>query len=137
MSKVQRFCGFCLQKSGNLINFNETNLLKCNDILSVRKENNLSSKNVVLPKQINDFELYHAKCYRTLTALPPKYRKREEIVSEIEESEASTSSAKENEQEMIPNPAEDVTMEECAQTESNEDVQQEEELLNETIWSLL
>ncbi|KAK0162444.1 hypothetical protein PV327_006219 [Microctonus hyperodae] len=67
MSKVQRFCVFCLLKSGNLLNFTEEKLVKCNEILRVRKENNLTR------------------------ALPPKYRKRGEI---IEESEVSTSSAK-------------------------------------------
>ncbi|KAK0089067.1 hypothetical protein PV325_009274 [Microctonus aethiopoides] len=133
MARVQRFCVFCSKKSGNLINFTETNLAKCNGLLSLRKENNLAGKNTVLPKKVNDFELYHSKCYGKFTALPPKYRYRKE---KIKESKVSTLLAKENHQEMISNAktTEDISVstEECVQTKCDGNVQQKKQL-NESV----
>ncbi|KAF5284430.1 hypothetical protein FQA39_LY17053 [Lamprigera yunnana] len=57
--------------------FNEENFCKCYDILTVWKNNNLAAKDVILPKQPNNFQLYHSDCYRGFTSLSPKYRKSE------------------------------------------------------------
>ncbi|KAK4873798.1 hypothetical protein RN001_013158 [Aquatica leii] len=52
--------------------FSDENLFKCSALLAIRKNNNLGT---VLSTQQNNFQLYHSKCYRRFTALPPKYRK--------------------------------------------------------------
>ncbi|KAH0563679.1 hypothetical protein KQX54_004433 [Cotesia glomerata] len=94
MSNVTPFRVFCKKKtlSSQLKSFSEDNLIKCNAILSVRKNNKLSGHETVLPTKLNNFQLYHSECYRRFTALPLKYRK---ITSE------NASSAKLQQQENV------------------------------------
>lgn len=75
-----------LLKSETLITLTVSTLNKCSEILRIRKVNNLSSKDTILPKEVSDFQLYHAKCYKAFTALPPKYRKPEKKSEEVEPS---------------------------------------------------
>ena len=90
MASVKPICVFCLKDTKHLIKFNDESLKKCTAVLRVRKDNNLSLQKIILPNKVTECELYHAKCYKLFTALPPKYRKLE-ITSEELEVEASTS----------------------------------------------
>ncbi|KAL3273940.1 hypothetical protein HHI36_015364, partial [Cryptolaemus montrouzieri] len=74
MFDIIPFCVFCQKRTSKLKSFSEETLWKCSEILCIRKENNLVGKYVILPNEINDFQLYHSDCYRRFTALPPKHR---------------------------------------------------------------
>lgn len=75
MASIQPFCVFCSKKTEKLNIFTAETMEKCKFILEIRKENNLAMSNAKVPNNISDFQRYHSRCYRTFTALPPKYRK--------------------------------------------------------------
>ncbi|XP_026728364.1 uncharacterized protein LOC113494286 [Trichoplusia ni] len=75
MPKKKPFCVFCGSKRKVLISFSENDIRKCSSILEIRQSNNLPSKNVKVPLELNDIEQYHSKCYKKFCTLPPEYRK--------------------------------------------------------------
>ena len=65
MSNVTPFCVFCKKKTksaSNFKSFSDENLIECSAVLSIRKNNNLSGNEAVLPTEKNDFQLYHSEC---------------------------------------------------------------------------
>lgn len=74
MPKIKPFCVFCGSKRKILISFTENDIKKCEHILEIRQRNNLPSKNVKVPLELNDIEQYHSKCYKKFSILPPEYR---------------------------------------------------------------
>ena len=62
------------KKKGKLKEFVNDTLNKCVYILSIRKESNLHSNNVILPQEVNEYQTYHVECYRRFTAVPQKYK---------------------------------------------------------------
>lgn len=68
------FCVFCGKRSGDLKDFVSKTLDKCTDILLIRKSRNLHSTNVILLKELNNYQKYHSKCYSNFTAVPKKYK---------------------------------------------------------------
>lgn len=74
MSNVKPFCVICKRKSDKLKCFEEKTLCKCREILKIRQDNKLTYCDVVVPKEVNEFQKYHTDCYRRFTALPQKYR---------------------------------------------------------------
>lgn len=73
-SKMKPICVFCYKKIEPLLPFNLNSVEKCKNILEIRKNNNLSMQDAKVPLDMNDFQKYHAQCYRRFTALPKKYR---------------------------------------------------------------
>lgn len=74
MSRVKPYCVFCNKTIGNLKTFNDNILSTSAYYLSIRKEKNLHSKDVILPEEVNEYQRYHSVCYSKFSALPQKYR---------------------------------------------------------------
>ena len=74
MSKAKPHCVFCGKKTEKLQKFVSHTLNTSAYILSIRKEKNLHSNNVILPQEVNDHQRYHSTCYSKFTAVPQKYK---------------------------------------------------------------
>ncbi|KAK9877370.1 hypothetical protein WA026_017766 [Henosepilachna vigintioctopunctata] len=73
MSKeIKPCCVFCFKRSEPSKTFPDDISKKCNEILVIRKEYKLSMSDAKVPKECNDYQKYHSKCYKTFSALPPK-----------------------------------------------------------------
>jgi hypothetical protein len=81
MAQVKPFCVFCKKRTEKLIIFTDEAVNKCKNILEIRQNNKLAMSDAIVPSEINDFQRYHSKCYRLFTALPTKYRQRNESTS--------------------------------------------------------
>ncbi|GFW45370.1 uncharacterized protein TNCV_4734771 [Trichonephila clavipes] len=70
INKVQ--CVFCtISKTEKLLIFSKETLVKCRNILRLRKLHNLKYNDIILPEDIFDAG-YHSSCYKTFTALKKK-----------------------------------------------------------------
>lgn len=78
MSESKPFCVFCKKKSDPLNSFSKDIFTKCQAILKIRKENDLSMSDVKLTEQTSSASKYHSKCYRAFSALSKNYREKKE-----------------------------------------------------------
>lgn len=71
-------CRICSAKTTeNVVIFADKSLAKCQQVLSIRVENNLKYKSVVLPVELSAKDGYHRSCYRSFTALNAMYTKQQ------------------------------------------------------------
>ncbi|XP_050296902.1 uncharacterized protein LOC126736544 isoform X2 [Anthonomus grandis grandis] len=68
MSNVKPFCVICKRKSDKLKCFEEKILCKCREILKIRQDNKLTYCDVVVPKEVNEFQKYQTD---VIDVLPP------------------------------------------------------------------
>ena len=68
------------EKNGAITLFNKHILVKCKEILIVRKEQKLKYSNIELPIEVDCFNGFHIDCYRKFTALS-KYQREKLLTS--------------------------------------------------------
>ncbi|XP_055855442.1 uncharacterized protein LOC129918753 [Episyrphus balteatus] len=74
MCNIGPICVFCKNNMPSLLHFTKRTLMMCRKISTIRNKNNLSQNGIIFPQQMDDFQLYHSRCYQRYITLPARYR---------------------------------------------------------------
>ncbi|KAJ8664697.1 hypothetical protein QAD02_006359 [Eretmocerus hayati] len=78
MIEVDRICCICESKEPVIVLFEQHTLIRCTELLAIRKFFNFKFKDIHLPENVSATVGYHVNCYRQFQSVQRKYKEKYE-----------------------------------------------------------